>query len=93
MEKIKAGNNAIEQAKLNDMHDQAEKQDLQRVVNQLLTERNDLFNKLEHLTSRYDECVRDISSDRAEMEKHNKQHEKLLTAKILFQILDATQKN
>jgi hypothetical protein len=42
------------------------------------------LQKLDNLTSRYDECVREISEDRAEMERHNKQHSKLVTAKIIF---------
>lgn len=37
------------------------------------------------LTRKYDECVREISHDRAEMEAHNRKHAKLITAKIIFQ--------
>jgi hypothetical protein len=47
-------------------------------------ERNDLLSKLEHLSLKYDECVRDISQNRAEMESHNKKQSKLITAKLIF---------
>lgn len=50
-----------------------------------MAERNDLLSRLEHLTRKYDECVKEISQDRSEMEAHNKQHAKLITAKIIFQ--------
>jgi hypothetical protein len=34
-------------------------------------ERNDLLNRLEVSNRKYDECVREISHDRQEMERHN----------------------
>lgn len=83
-EKVKQLNSAIESGRRDEVNSNAEKSDLQRIINQLLYERNDLMQKLDNLTSRYDECVREISDDRAEMEKHNKQHSKLVTAKIIF---------
>ena len=33
---------------------------------------------------KYDDCVKEISNDRADMESHNKRHSKLVTAKIIF---------
>ena len=64
-----------------DTHDKAE---LDRIITQLASERNDLLSKLEMLNRKYDECVREISHDRSEMESHNKKHAKLITAKIIF---------
>ena len=49
-----------------------------------MSERNELLSRLDHLTRKYDECVREISHDRAEMERHNQKHAKLITAKIIF---------
>lgn len=92
-EKVKQVGNSIEKLKLELMADNAEKTDLQQLLTQLITERNDLLNKLDHLTMKYDECVREISHDRADMEAHNKQHAKLVTAKILFQQLEQIAKN
>lgn len=57
-----------------------------------MAERNDLLSRLEHLTRKYDECVKEISQDRSEMEAHNKQHAKLITAKIIFQQLEVMQR-
>jgi hypothetical protein len=58
--------------------------ELQRIISQKIDERNDLLSKLELLTRNFDECVKDISNDRAEIERHNKKHAKLISAKILF---------
>jgi arsenate reductase-like glutaredoxin family protein len=74
------------------MDENADKGELQQILSQLIVERNDLLSRLEHLTRKYDECVRDISNDRADMERHNKQHAKLITAKIIFQQLESFQK-
>ena len=75
------------------MNEEVEKEDLQKILNQLLYERNDLMDKLDNLTLRYDDCVREISQDRGEMERHNQQHSKLVSAKILFQELEKCEKN
>jgi len=70
-EKLSQLNHAVEQGKLDDINDTQEKEDLKRIINELLYERNDLLSKLENLTRRYDDCVREISQDREEMERHN----------------------
>lgn len=54
------------------MDENADKSELQNILNELIRERNDLLNRLDHLARKYDECVKDISHDRAEMEAHNK---------------------
>ena len=92
-EKIKQANNAVEQIKLEMMDLSSDKSELQKILSQLIVERNDLLSRLEHLTRKYDECVRDISHDRADMDRHNKQHAKLITAKIIFQQLEQIQKS
>ena len=53
-----------------------------------MKERNDLFDKLELLNRKYDECVRDITLNRNEMDRHNKKHSKLIAGKIMFLMLD-----
>ena len=73
------------------MDEESDKRELARFIEQLMTERTDLFAKLEHLTRKYDECVRDINHDRSEMEYHNKHHAKLITAKIIFTDLQTIQ--
>ena len=75
------------------MAEGADKGDLQRLIYQLGQERNDLLNRLDNLTFKYDEAVREISQDRAEMEHHNKKHAKLVTAKIIFAELEVMEKN
>jgi uncharacterized coiled-coil DUF342 family protein len=75
----------LKQELILDGHDKAE---LDRVISQLMNERNDLFSKLELLNRKYDECVRDITLNRNEMERHNRKHSKLIAGKIMFLMLD-----
>jgi hypothetical protein len=54
-------NVSIESLRQEENIDYAEKSDLQRILGQLIVERNELLNKLDNLTMKYDECVREIS--------------------------------
>lgn len=83
-EKIRAVQNSIDRLKMDNDHLYSENCEYDRMVKKLQFERTELIDKLEHLTRKYDECVRDISIDRSEMEAHNKRHAKLVTAKLLF---------
>jgi len=69
---------------LEEIHVRAEKSEISAIVEELMKERSNLLDRLDNLTRRYEECVREISKDRAEMEAHNKHHAKLITAKIIF---------
>eukprot|EP00347_Sterkiella_histriomuscorum_P005910 403354803 len=92
-EKVKQLNNTIEGLKQDLIIEGHEKGDLDRIVIKLQQERNDLLSKLDLLNRKYDECVREISHDRSEMEAHNRKHAKLITAKIMFQQLDLAHRN
>ena len=53
----------------------------------LTRERNDLIRRMNELSDRYEEYVSTMNRERIEILKANKNHVKLLTAKLLFQIL------
>lgn len=65
-------------------HDSHQVKDMEVVVNRLQGERNELMDKLEQLNRTYDNCVNEISRERSQMDGHNKHHNKLLVAKILY---------
>lgn len=54
------------------------------MVNRLQGERDDLMEKLEKLNFTYDNCVTEITRERQSMDGHNRHHNKLLTAKMLY---------
>ena len=77
----------MELVKREELHESGDVHELQRLLNQLHSERNDLLSRLDNLTHKYDECVREITMDRREIEVHNRKHSKLVTAKLMFQQL------
>lgn len=77
----------MELSKREELMESGHVHELDRLLNQLHLERSELLSKLDNLTSKYDECVREITHDRREIEAHNRQHSKLVTAKLMFLIL------
>ena len=53
----------------------------------LTRERNELIRRMNDLSDKYEEYVSTMNRERIEIMKANKNHVKLLTAKLLFQIL------
>ena len=70
------------------LHDEGQIEDIHRIVDKLSLERDELRNKLEHLNRTYDNCVQEISRERAQMVEHNIHHNKLLVAKVTFCLLE-----
>ena len=58
------------------------------VIDRLQDERDDLHNKLDQLRRAYDNCVSEISREKAQMHGHNRHHNKLLVAKVTFSLLE-----
>lgn len=58
------------------------------IIDRLTTERNDLMSKLDQLNRTYDNCVHEITRERSQMDSHNRHHNKLLVAKVMFQLLE-----
>ena len=61
---------------------------VKRIIDKLADERDDLHNKLEQLNHAYENCVSEISRERAQMQGHNRHHNKLLVAKVTFSLLE-----
>ena len=58
--------------------------EFEAVIGELRAERDDLLDRLDHLTAKYDECVREIAEGRSTMEISNAKHKRLIAAKIIF---------
>ena len=54
-------------------------------VARLMAERHELLKNLEQLTITYDDCVRDITRERKNMDVQNDWQTKLIVAKIIFE--------
>ena len=46
------------------------------------------MSKLDQLNRTYDNCVSEITRERGQMDSHNRHHNKLLVAKVMFQLLE-----
>ena len=58
------------------------------IIAKLQDERDELQIKLNHLNRTYDNCVSEISVEKATMSSHNRHHNKLLVAKVTFTALE-----
>ena len=57
---------------------------MEHKIKGLMRERADLMDKLDNLNVIYDDCVRDITAERKQMDSHNVRQTKLVVAKIIF---------
>lgn len=69
------------------MHSKNEKRRMEDELEDLTRERNELIRRMNELSDRYEDYVSTMNRERIEIMKANKNHVKLLTAKLLFQIL------
>lgn len=53
----------------------------------LTRERNDLIRRMNELSDKYEDYVSSMNRERMDIMKSNKNHVKLLTAKLFFQLL------
>ena len=74
--------------KRNAMEDESQIDEIHQIVKKLQDERDELQLKLEHLNRTYDNCVSEISVEKATMHSHNRHHNKLLVAKVIFLALE-----
>ena len=56
-------------------------------LDDLTRERNDLLRRMNELSDKYEDYVTTMNRERSDIMKANKNHVKLLTAKLLFQVL------
>ena len=55
----------IDRLQRNCMQDEAQNHDIQLIIDRLTQERNDLLQKLDQLNRTYDNCVQEITRERA----------------------------
>jgi len=59
---------------------------MEEELENLTRERNDLIKRMNELSDKYEDYVRTMNRERMDIMKANKNHVKLLTAKLFFQI-------
>lgn len=82
--KLKALNERLDDMRNTEYEANLEKDRLEDEMELLQQERADLIDRMNDLTSKYEEYVNSMSMDREEIARANKRHMKLLTAKLLF---------
>jgi len=65
-------------------HSKVEKRRMEDELEDLTRERNDLIRRMNDLSDKYEEYVTTMNRERIEIMKANRNHVKLLTAKLLF---------
>ena len=66
------------------MHTKTEKRRMEDELDDLTRERNELIRRMNELSDKYEHYVTTMNRERSEIMKANKNHVKLLTAKLLF---------
>jgi|TARA_B110001450_G_scaffold251453_1_gene271602 chromosome segregation ATPase len=69
------------------LNSQGQKRRLEDDLRALTDERDDLIRKMNELNNRYEDYVNSMNGEREQIIRANKTHVRLLTAKLLFQIL------
>ena len=69
------------------MHGKGDKRRLEEELAEITREKETLIRRMNDLTQRYDEYVATMERERAEILRANKNHVKLLTAKLFFQTM------
>tara|TARA_B110000305_G_C18795007_1_gene340106 strand:- start:14 stop:493 length:480 start_codon:yes stop_codon:yes gene_type:complete len=69
------------------MNSQDQKRRLEEDLRALTDERDDLIRKMNELNNRYEDYVNSMNHERDQIIRANKTHVRLLTAKLLFQVL------
>jgi chromosome segregation ATPase len=69
------------------MNSQNNKRRLEEDLRALSDERDDLIRKMNELNNRYEDYVNSMNNERESIIRANKTHVRLLTAKLLFQVL------
>jgi cell division protein FtsB len=67
-----------------EQHSKTEKRRMEDELEDLTRERNELIRRMNELSDKYEEYVTTMNRERIEIMKANKNHVKLLTAKLLF---------
>lgn len=80
-------NDQLEAMRSRTMNSQNNKRRLEEDLRALTDERDDLIRKMNELNNRYEDYVNSMNNERESIIRANKTHVRLLTAKLLFQVL------
>jgi len=67
------------------MHGKGEKRRLEDELGELTREKENLVRRMQDLSTRFDEYVANMERERQEITRANRNHIKLLTAKLFYQ--------
>lgn len=70
------------------MHGKGEKRRLEEELAELTREKEGLIRRMNDLNARYDDYVQTMERERSEIVRANRNHVKLLTAKLVYQMLN-----
>ncbi|CDW85127.1 UNKNOWN [Stylonychia lemnae] len=88
LNRLRELNSLMDTLRQQEMHSNNEKRRMEDELEDLTRERNDLIRRMNELSDKYDEYVSTMNRERLEIMKANKNHVKLLTSKLFFQILN-----
>jgi len=80
-------NEQLENMRQRTLNSQTQKRRLEDDLRALSDERDDLIRKMNDLNNRYEDYVSSMNVEREQIIRTNKTHVRLLTAKLLFQVL------
>jgi chromosome segregation ATPase len=86
LSKLRDLTNMLDSLRAQEIHSGTEKRRMEDELEDLTRERNELIRRMNELSDRYEDYVQTMNRERLEIMKANKNHVKLLTAKLLFQI-------
>lgn len=75
----------LESLRGQEMHGKGEKRRLEDELGELTREKENLLRRMQDLGTRFDEYVNNMERERLEITRANRNHIKLLTAKLFFQ--------
>ena len=74
----------LDSLRAQEIHSATEKRRMEDELEDLTRERNELIRRMNELSDKYEDYVQTMNRERLEIMKANKNHVKLLTAKLLF---------
>lgn len=77
----------LENLRGQEMHGKGEKRRLEEELGEITREKENLLRRMSDLDHRYEEYVRTMDRERADILNANRNHVKLLTAKLFYQTL------
>jgi chromosome segregation ATPase len=88
MDRLRELTTQLESLRGQEMHGKGEKRRLEEELAELTREKEGLIRRMNDLNARYDDYVQTMERERLEIVRANRNHVKLLTAKLVYQMLN-----